>query len=161
VFNLQNKKRSAYTAADLERLDEVHADYWDKSRALESEAVNDLEKHLWLANGAAATAAIGFIQAKEVVPFLQYLGAWLFIFGILMLVALKYVSAVNSSRDRYRFQEAKSRFDAEEVSDEVFRGVRDRTFRVLKKAYLVLQWGAGVAFVTGSIFTLIGVGCAV
>lgn len=161
MFNLQNKKRSAYSAADLANLDAALTDYWDKSRDLESETVNDLEKHLWLANGAAATVAIGFIQAKTDIPVWQYVGAWVFVSGILLLVILKYISAVNSSRDRYRFQDAKSRFDAEEVTDEVFRNVRDGTFRFLKRTYLVLQWGAGIAFIAGSIFTLVGVGCAV
>jgi hypothetical protein len=160
MFNIQNKKRSAYSADDFAQLEKSLFDYWDKSRALESETVADLEKHLWLANGAAATAAIGFIQVKSIVPLWQYAGAWAFVSGILLLVILKYVSALNSSRDRYRFQDAKSRFDAEEVSDQVFRDVRDCTFRVLKRIYLALQWGAGAAFIAGSIFTLIGVRCA-
>ena len=160
MFNLQDKKLSAYSADDLAKLETSLTDYWDKSRVLESETVADLEKHLWLANGAAATASVGFIQAKAVVSLWQYAGAWAFVFGILLLVILKYVSAFNSSRDRYRFQDAKSRFDAEEVSDRVFRNVRDGMFRVLTRSYLVLQWGAGAAFIAGSIFTLIGVRCA-
>ena len=161
MFNLQDKTRSAYSADDLAKLETSLTDYWDKSRALESETVVDLEKHLWLANGAAATASVGFIQAaKTVVSLWQYAGAWAFVSGILLLVILKYVSAFNSSRDRYRFQDAKSRFDAEEVSDRVFRDVRDGMFRVLSRSYLVLQWGAGAAFIAGSIFTLIGVRCA-
>jgi hypothetical protein len=41
MFNLQNKKRSAYSAADLAKLDATLGDYWDKSRELESETVND------------------------------------------------------------------------------------------------------------------------
>lgn len=157
MFNLQDKKRSDYSAGDLTKLETSLNDYWDKSRALESEAVIDLEKHLWLANGAAATASVGFIQAaKAVISIWQYAGAWAFISGILLLVILKYVSALNSSRDRFRFQDAKSRFDAEEISDQVFRNVRDCTFRVLKRVYLALYWGAGAAFIAGSIFTLIG-----
>jgi hypothetical protein len=160
MVNIQNKKRSAYTADDLAKLEASHGDYWDKSRALESETIDDLEKHLWLANGAAATVSIGFIQAKAIGPLWQYAGAWAFVSGILFLVVLKYVSSLNSSRDRYRFQDAKSRFDADEITDHVFRNVHDRTFRVLKYAYLVLQWGAGAAFVAGAIFTLIGVRCA-
>lgn len=159
MVNLQNMKRSAYAADDLAELEASHGDSWDKSRALESETVADLEKHLWLVNGAAATASIGFIQGKAVVSLWQYAGAWAFVSGILFLVVLKYVSSVNSSRDRYRFQDAKSRFDADETTDHVFRNVRDRTFRVLKYTYLVLQWGAGAAFIAGSIFTLIGVRC--
>ncbi len=157
MFNLQNKKRSAYAAADLAKLDATLDDYWEKSRALESGTVNDLEKYLWLANGAAATVTIGYIQAKDIVCLSQYYGAWAFVTGILMLVAMKYVSRINSSRDRYRFQDAKSKFDAEETTDIVFKDVRDRTFTILKKSYLFLQYGAGIAFVAGCILTLIGV----
>lgn len=161
MFNLQNKKRSAYSATDLAKLDATLSGYWEKSRNLESETVVDLEKHLWLANGAAATAAIGFIQAKVVVSFWQYAGAWAFVAGIFVLIILKYLSAYNSSRDRYRFQGAKSRFDADEIADEVFRNVRDKIFSILKKTYLVLQWFSGAAFIAGAVFRLIGVGCAV
>lgn len=161
MFNLQNKKRSAYTAADLTKLEATLSDYWNKSRGLESETVKDLEKHLWLANGAAATVAIGYIQAKKLVPLWQYLGAWAFVAGILLLLLMKFMSHFNASRDRYRFEDAKSRFDADVVDDGAFRTVRDCTFRVLKGSYLVLQWSAGLAFIAGAIFTLIGVGCAV
>lgn len=161
MFNLQGKKRSEYSDDDLARLERTLEDYWDKSRDLESHTVNDLEKHLWLANGAAATATIGFIQARSVVPWTQYTGAWLFVLGILCLVALKYVSATNASRDRYRFQGAKSRFDAEEVTDDVFRGIEDRTFHILKRSYLLLQWSSGAAFILGAVFTLVGVACAI
>ena len=146
---------------DLAELQAMFADYLDKSRSLESETVTDLEKHLWIANGAATIASIGFIQAKSMISFWQLAGAWAFVSGILMLVVLKYVSATNSSRDLNRFQDAKSRFDAEECTDDVFRNVRDRTFRVLKRTYLVLQWGAGFAFIVGSVCTLIGVARAV
>lgn len=161
AVNLQNKKRSAYSAADLAKLDASLDDYWNKSRTLESETVNDLEKHLWLANGAAATVSIGYIQAKTVIPLLQYSGAWAFVGGILLLLVMKFVSSLNSSRDRYRFQDAKSRFDAGEVSDDIFHTVRDWKFKVLKSSYLVFQWGSGLAFIAGAIFTLIGVGRAV
>ena len=161
MFNLQNKKRRAYAAADLAKLDATLADYWDKSRASESKTINDLEKYLWLANGAAATISIGYIQAKTSVPLWQYIGAWTFVVGILLLVVMKFVSSLNASRDRYRFQHAKSRFDAGEVTDDVFRTVRDFTFRALNRFYLLLQWGAGVAFIAGAILTLIGVGHAV
>jgi hypothetical protein len=159
MFNLQDKKRSAYSRDDLAKLEASLSDYWEKSRALESAAVSDLEKHLWLANGAAATASIAFIQAKTTVSLWQYAGAWSFVSGILFLVIMKYVSTLNSSRDRYRFQDAMSHFNAEEISDQVFRDVRDRTFCVLKGFYLALQWSAGAAFIVGSVFTLFGVRC--
>lgn len=159
--NLQNKKKRDYSECEIARLEESLSDYWDKSRNSESETIKDLEKHLWLANGAALIATIGFIQARIIVPYWQYAGAWAFGVGILMLIILKYLSALNSSRDRYRFQDAKSRFDANEVTDYVFRTIRDTRFRILKNSYLILQWGAGFAFITGAVFTLIGVGCAV
>ena len=154
-------KRSSYSANDLAKLDASLSDYFGLARASETETINDLEKHLWLANGAAATASIAFIQTKAIVPIFQYVGAWAFVTGILMLVVMKYVSASNFSRDRVRFQDAQSRFDADEVTDNVFRSLRDKTFHVLRYVYLVLQRGAGVMFIVGSISTLVGVASAV
>jgi len=161
MVNLQSKKRADYAPDDLERLDFANREYWDSARSLETESVNDFEKHLWLANGAALTISIGFIQSKESVSVWQYSGSWLFLTGIVLLVLLKYLSAFNSSRERFRFQDAASRFEANEVTDEVFRDVRDKTFNALKRCYLWLQWGAGVAFILGVVATLLGVGCSV
>lgn len=96
MFNLQDKKRSAYSEADLAKVDKTLDDWWDKGRAMQSEAVNDLEKHLWLANGAAATVAIGFIQAKSTVSLWQFADACAFVSGILLLVVLKYASSLHS-----------------------------------------------------------------
>ena len=158
MINLQNKNRSEYERdGNLPDIEEMSKDYWNNSRDTETQAIEDLEKHLWLANAAAATVSIGYIQAKDIVCVFQYYGAWAFVSGILMLVVMKYVSSINSSRDRYRFQNAKSRFDAEEVTDHVFKYVRDKTFSALKKSYLFLQYGSGAAFILGCILTLIGV----
>jgi len=158
MINLQNKTHSEYERdRDLPDIEEMSKDYWSKSCDTETQTIEDLEKHLWLANAVAATASIGYIQAKDIICQSQYYGAWAFISGILMLVVMKYVSSVNSSRDRSRFQDAKLRFDAEEVTDYVFKDVRDKTFSTLKKSYLFLQYGAGVAFISGCILTLIGV----
>ena len=158
MINLQNKKRSEYESEGaLSELEGTSKDYWNKSRDDETKTIEDLEKHLWLANAAAATISLGYIQAKEVVCQSQYYGAWAFVSGILMLVVMKYVSSINSSRDRYRFQDAKSKFDAEEETDFIFKGVRDKIFNILKKIYLFLQYGAGAAFILGCILTLIGV----
>jgi len=158
MINLKNKKRSEYERdGDLPDIEEMSKDYWNKSRETETKTIEDLEKHLWLANGAAATVTIGYIQSKDIVCSSQYYGAWAFVFGILMLVVMKYVSSINGSRDRHRFQDAKSRFDAGEVTDYVFKEVRDSTFTVLRQSYLMLQYGAGVAFIVGCISTLVGV----
>ena len=159
MINIQNKKRSEYERdGDLPDIEKMSLDYWNKSRDAETKTIEDLEKHLWLANAAAATVSIGYIQtAKTIVCQAQYYGAWAFVSGILMLVVMKYVSSINSSRDRYRFQDAKSKFDAEEVTDHIFKDVRDKTFNILKKSYLFLQYGAGIAFILGCILTLTGV----
>jgi len=161
MINLKNKTRTEYEFDhDLPDIEEMSKDYWNRSRDIETKAIEDLEKYLWLANGAAVTISIGYIQTQDVVSSAQYYGAWLFVSGILLLVVMKYVSSINSSRDRYRFQDAKSRFDAGEVTDLIFREVRDKTFNILKKTYLFFQYGAGVAFLLGCILTLVGVGNA-
>ncbi len=158
---LQDKKRSAYSANELAALERDLDDYWQYSRKKESEAVVDLEKHLWLANGAAATASVGFVQAASAVSSWQVAGAWAFIVGIVALVILKFVSEFQASRMRNRVQDAKMRFDANQVSDLVFKDFRDKTFEVTRHIYLGLRWGAGIAFIVGLAFTLIGVSNAV
>jgi hypothetical protein len=158
MINPQNKKRSEYEKdGDLPDIEEMSKDYWNKSRDSETKTIEDLEKHLWLTNAAAATVSIGYIQAKDIVCQSQYYGAWAFISGIIMLVVMKYVSSINSSRDRNRFQEAKSKFDADEATDYIFEDIRDKKYNALKKCYLFLQYGAGLAFIVGCILTLIGV----
>ena len=160
MINLQDKKRRAYQKdGDLSTLEEELKEYWDISRTRETKTIEDLEKYLWLANAAAATVAIAYIQKASAVSWLQYCGAWAFIAGILMLVLMKYLSAYNSSRDRARFQEAKSKFDADEVSAYIFKEeeIKDKTYHILRKYYLLLQHGAGLAFLAGCVLTLIGV----
>jgi hypothetical protein len=158
MINLQDKKRSAYQKdGDLPALEGVLKDYWDKSRTLETKTIEDLEKYLWLANAAAAAISIGYIQRASTASWLQYCGTWAFIVGILMLVLMKYISAYNSSRDVHMFKEAKSNFDADEVSDTIFNKIHDKTFYNLRKLYLQLQRGAGWAFLAGCVFTVLGV----
>src|SRR5664279_3195010 len=49
-------------------------------------------------------------------------------------------------------QKAKSKVDADEVSDYIFKDIRkDRSFGILRKLYLCLQYGAGLAFVGGCV----------
>jgi len=159
MINIQRKKRNEYIEdGDLPDFKEMSEDYWNKSRELETKTIEDLEKYLWLANSAAATISIAYIQKiKITISLVQYSGAWFFVSGILMLLIMKYISSINSSRDRYRFQDALSKFNSDEVSDEVFITVRDKTFKRFKKAYLLLQYSSGIAFILGCILTLIGV----
>jgi hypothetical protein len=144
LINLKGKKRSAYEQdGDLSEIEEVLKDYWDTSRTLETKSIEDLEKYLWLANAAAVAISIGYIEKSHSPSFFQYFGAWSFVVGIMMLVLMKYVSAYISSRDRRRFQEAKSKFDADELSDIVFKEIRDNRHFMLQKLYLRLQQGSG------------------
>ena len=151
MINLKAIKRKEYRADDLAALESVLSDAWDKSRSVESETIVDLEKHLWLANASAATISIGFLQSKPVVSNLQYYGAWSFIFGIILLVIVKYLSEYFCSRDRSRLQDAKSKFDANEVTDIVFDGIRDNVYRRLNLAYRIFKYGSGFMFVLGLI----------
>jgi hypothetical protein len=160
VIPVRDKKHGQYQADELSQLETVLSDYWNKSRALETETVVDLEKYLWLANGAAATVSIGFIRTAANVPTWQFWGSWLFILGIVLLVCLKFVSAITSSRDRHRFESARSKFYKDEVSDEIFLGIRDRVFKNLKRCYLILQYGSGLTFILGLVLTLVGIQCA-
>ena len=159
MINIQNKKKNEYEKdGDLPDFEKMSEDYWNNSRELETKTIEDLEKYLWLANSAAATISIAYIQKiTTTISLLQYSGAWAFVSGILMLLILKYISSIISSRDRYRFQDALSKFNSNKVSDEIFNSVRDKTFKFFKRCYLILQYGSGLAFITGCILTLIGV----
>jgi len=136
-------------------------DYWKKSRSFETESINDLEKHLWLANAAAATISIGYLQAASPASSGQILGSWSFVGGILFLVILKFVSSWVSSRERSRFESAQAEFYRGGTNDSVFEKIRDSTHVGLKRLYLALQYGAGIAFISGLIFTLVGAAGAV
>ncbi|MFO2495097.1 hypothetical protein SDA97_02710 [Legionella pneumophila serogroup 1] len=135
---------------------EILDDYFNKARELESYTINDLEKHLWLSNAAATTITIGFIQSKDGVGCLQILGACSFVFGIIFLLLMKFISAINSSRDRKKFQEATLNISKVNAVEKL-RGIKDKKFNWLRMTYLILQYGAGVLFVIGCILILLGV----
>jgi hypothetical protein len=165
VVTFYDKKRNAYSAKELDALEVFLDDYLLNSRNAESQAVESLERHLWLANGAGATAAVGFIQAakaaKLAVSSWQFAGAWLFIAGIAVLVVLKFISEAQSSRMRFRFQHAAIEFEANRASDFVFCKLRDETFTFMHRIYLALRFTAGITFLGGLVVTLIGLRSAV
>ena len=158
---LQDRKRSSYRDDDLAVLMKDIDEYCAKARDKESQSIADLEKHLWLANGAAATASIGFMQSKSAISCAQYLGACMFVLGIALLVGLKITSTIQSSRMRYRVQDSKIKFETDQETDFVFKELRDKTFETIRAIYLWLQWGSALAFVSGLVFTLIGIRRAV
>lgn len=140
----------------MSELEKLLDDYWNKSREFESHAVNDLEKHLWLVNSAAATITIGFIQSNEVVNCLQVMAGWIFVLGIIFLLLMKFVSELNSSRDRFRFQSA-TKGITEKNAELRIKEIKDKTFAHLKLVYLILKFGSGILFIVGCIFILLGV----
>ncbi|WP_106225637.1 hypothetical protein [Legionella pneumophila] len=140
----------------MKKLENALVDYWDKSRALESRTIDDLEKHLWLVNSAAATITIGFIQSKNGVHCLQLIGGWAFVLGIISLLCMKFMAAINSSRDRKRFQEVSPEI-TEDNFEEKMREIKDTTFHRLRWMYLILQYGSGILFIGGCILILLGI----
>lgn len=140
----------------MKEFEKVLDDYWNKSRTLESHTIDDLEKHLWLANAAAATITIGYVQSKGGAHCLQIIGGWAFVLGIIFLVLMKFVSAFNSSRDRKRFQEAIPNI-TEENFDKKIREIKDKAFVYLRSVYLILQYGSGFLFIAGCILILLGI----
>jgi hypothetical protein len=155
-----DKDHDEYSHDELSRLEGWLDDYWQKSRSFETESINDLEKHLWLANAAAATISIGYLQAADQASLWQILGSWSFVVGILFLVGLKFVSSWAASRERSRFEAARARFYRGETKDSAFVEIRDNKHLLLKNIYLALQYGAGIAFLAGLVLTLVGVASA-
>lgn len=157
-MNLENKKHSDHEAdGSLAKFESYLDDYWLKAREHETKTLESLEKHLWLANGAAATVAIGYIQANEQVCGYQYYGAWLFVLGVLTLVFQKYLSTVIGGRDLARFIDARTKFYANEETDFIFSEVRDNLHSIMNSTYRVLSYCSGLLFMGGCALTLIGV----
>ncbi len=158
MINLKDKKIEWYRSnGDYDQFQKTLNDYWDNSRKLESETINDLEKHLWIVNSSAATLIIAYLQATKgtITPW-QYSAACSFVLGIICLFLLKFVSAYNSSRDRLRFEDANSKFLNEEVTDYVFKNIRDNRYKVIKSLYNGLVYGSGLLFIIGLVLLLIG-----
>lgn len=154
--NLKNKDIEWYKSEGrLEFFQKTLDNYWDNSRQVESEAIVDLDKHIWLLNSGAATLLIGYLQTQSNVSCWQLYSAISFILGIVFLFMLKYLSAFLTSRDRFRFQDANSKFLDGMETDYVFKEVRDITYKCLHKSYVFLQFISGVMFILGLVFLLV------
>ena len=92
VHNLKDKDIEWYRSEGrLESFQKVLNDYWDNSRRVESEAIVDLEKHIWLLNSGAAILLIGYLQTKNNVSCWQLYSACSFILGVVFLFILRCV----------------------------------------------------------------------
>ncbi len=132
-------------------------DYLDNSRRSESESIVDLEKHIWLLNSGAATLLIGYLQTQNQISCWQLYAACSFVLGVVIFFILKYISLPLTSRDRVRFQEAYSKFLYGEVTDMIFKSVRDKTSKYLNRTYVTLQFLSGFMFILGLLLLLAGV----
>ncbi len=159
MINFKDKKIEWYRSnGDYDQVQKTLNDYWDNSRRLESETINDLEKHLWIVNSSAATLIIAYLQTtKNIITPWQYSAACSFVLGIICSFLLKFVSEYNSSRDRFRFEEANSKFLNGEVTDYVFKNIRDNRYNLIKSLYNGLRDGSGLLFIIGLVLLLIGI----
>lgn len=156
---IRNKKRIDMSTEELSHLEAYMNDYENRSRDLESHATNDLEKYLWLGNAAGIAISGIYIQsAKTAIAHTLYWGVGFLLFGLIVLVLLKYLSAFISSRDRFRFQMAKMQFETGKETDAVLdiNVIHDKKFRCLRRIYLVSIYGVGLLFICGCVLILFG-----
>lgn len=163
MVKLYNKKISKYSPKELEELRVYITDYENFARDKESKTAEDVEKYLWLGNAAALAVSGTYIQLMRATGTkVLYVGIGLFIAGLLLLLILKFLSAHISSRDRYRFQCARMKFESDEEPDLVISidKVRDGTFSRLRKAYHLIVRTVGVLFIGGCIVVIVGLAMA-
>lgn len=87
---------------------------------------------------------------------MQFLGATIFVLGILSLLIMKFVGETNAVRDRLRRQTISEAFFLKGAPMSSFDKIRDDTFRRLSWVYKSLKSAAGICFIVGCIVTLIG-----
>ena len=146
-----------HKAGELKKADERLRAEFDRSRALETQTIQDFEKSLWLANSGAATVTIGFVTATPSPDLFQFLGCCAFVLAIVALLVMRMIGEINASRDRARRQKASERFFLESQPMSIFEGVRDKRFRTLCTVYRGLKQSAAILFILGCLFTLIGI----
>lgn len=163
MVRLYDKKISKYSPKELEELNVYITDYENFARDKESKSAEDIEKYLWLGNAAALAISGTYIQLMHATGSkIFYAGIGLFVVGLLLLLILKFLSGYISSRDRYRFQCARMKFEADQETDLALsiNKVRDNTFSCLRKAYHFIVRTAGALFMGGCIIVIVGLAMA-
>ncbi len=140
--------------SDLKEYLDYKRDYFEKAADRESKSIDDLINHLWIANGAAATASISIIQNKGVTDSFQYWGACCFIFGLIALLIFKYLSEWIVSRDRFRFQYIINEISNRRINVDSIMNVRDRHQNIARLFLIALRLLAGSSFIVGLSMTL-------
>lgn len=151
------------TPKDLERMgilgdiEKSLADNFDRAKDSETQAINEFEKSLWLANSGAATVTIGYITTAESPTLLQFYGCLSFVGAIMVMLSMRFLSEYIASRDRARRQVASEKFFTENLPMSTLNKIRDNTFNSMANTYKVLKISAGVLFLSGCILTLLGI----
>ena len=149
------------TPEDLQRMGELESyqEYlqgeFDRARDQETEALNQLDKSLWLANGGAATVTISNLVASSN-SVLFFCGASAFVIGIAFLLMMRMSHAYNAARDRSRRQKASEKLFTENLKLSSLEGIRDRWYFFHGGLYRKLNTLAALMFVFGCAFSLAG-----
>lgn len=147
--------------ADLEKSGEIQEfqkflwDEFEKARGLQTKAIDEFDKALWLTNSGAATITLGYITSGTDPTRLQLLGSGIFVLGILSLLFMKFIAETNTSRDTERRRVASELFSKNRASVAVFDNIRDKKFARLVWLFKASKATAGICFVAGSFITLI------
>lgn len=150
------------TPKDLQNMGELdnYKNYlqkeFDRARDQETEALNQLDKSLWLANGGAATVTISNLVASGDSIYL-FLGASVFVAGVVFLLMMRMSYAYNAARDRNRRQKASEKFFTDNLKLSSLENIRDKWFSFHSSLYKWLNTLAILLFVLGCVFSLAGV----
>lgn len=128
---------------------------FDRARDQETEALNQLDKSLWLANGGAATVTISNLVASSD-SFALFLGASAFVTGVACLVIMRMSNAYNAARDRSRRQKASEKLFTENLKLSSLEGIRDKWYFFHGGVYRLLNTLAAILFVLGCVLSLAG-----
>jgi hypothetical protein len=150
--------RTAEDLAKTGELEEVNKLLWDefgKARELQTKAIDEFDKALWLTNSGAATITLSYITSAADPTKLQLFGSGIFVLGILSLLLMKFIAETNASRDTERRRIASESFFNKGASMAVFGKIRDKQFGRLALLFKISKATAGVCFLAGCIITLI------
>ncbi|WP_101760128.1 hypothetical protein [Oceanicoccus sp. KOV_DT_Chl] len=145
-----------HKAGELKEVSELLWAEYNKARDLQTKAIDDFDKSLWLTNSGAATITIGYITSSDNPTIMQLIGSGIFVMGILSLVAMKFIGEYNAVRDSERRFSASGSFFKNGAKLSIFEKIRDKKFDRLTWFYRKFKAAAGLCFVAGCIVTLVG-----
>lgn len=153
-----SKFKRDYTDRELDELQKDIDIYNSKSLEHETKTIDDFIKNLSIANTTAATVSIGYLQTikDNVIPN-QYHGSICFVIGIICILILMIISEINASRTRYRFQDAKNKFDANQVMAHEFDLINDCKSNLMRWITIILRYLSFILFIVGLILFLMSV----